>query len=381
MTNRLNKLPEFLRVPVTNDDPNAQPIEKVEVNSINLVAALIDKVQESGNYQNDWSDLDTYLPEFKLDDVLEGLNDRFTINDPKMLKGFMRSKGTKSDIDYVTKNLGLKLDIKEADDYYVAKSIILYLLYNYDNLFEDWFFETVTDEMILKYLTERVRYVKNIDPDDVDNVDPFLVVNFNTSGREILIAVGVENPTDEQVAAMDEAIEAYLTSEITDYDAVDCSIVVVISYDMDSEVFDPELILNTNETMREITKNRLLPHVRLRGFSLVLFMSDNYDTSARVDDSMFVAPNHSGWNDDFVLDLDDGTESTKANVEVVDEYPSQSSAEEGEGDIVITRLPTKYSYDDLSIGENVIDTSNSSSIVDYDAYIGADLELKSESQL
>lgn len=279
MTNRLGKLPAFLRVP--NGNNSDEPIENISVNTINLVAALIDKIQASGSYQNDWSNIDIYLPEFKLEEVMEGLVGKFDITDPKMLKGFVRSKGTSSDLDYVSKFLGIDIDIHDAD-YYSTLGIVNMMLRLYPQLFseiEDW---GITDDMIISWLGIRVRVVNNRNPEIVNNITPQVVVNYQISSYDVLVLMGYENPSSGQVLAFDDVLDKYYASLRTDPYEYDCAIVVSISYDMDIPTYNPDILNDLSSLVDTIVDNRLLPHIRVQGYTLSLVLQDVYGVESRI---------------------------------------------------------------------------------------------------
>ncbi len=284
MTNRLGKLPDWLRV--SNGNSGDEPIENINVNTINLVAALIDKIQESGNYQNDWSDLSTYIGQFKMDEVLDGLIGRFDISDPKMMKGFQRSKGTISDLQYVTKILGINVDIYDAD-YYATIGIVNMLDRLYHSLFPDLISRGITDEQIIEWLGERVRVVNNRTPElvandtynssgDTTELNPNvkLVVNYDRSSYEVLQLMGYPLPSPAQVMAFDDVLAKYFASTLLDADTSACSIVAAVSYDMDSSAFDPTILDELSSIFGIIVRNRLLPHIRVQGYTLNLTLVD-----------------------------------------------------------------------------------------------------------
>lgn len=271
MSSRLSKLPSFLRE--STGAVGDEPIEGIKVNTINLVAALIDKIQESGNYQNDWSDPEKYVPQFHLNEVMQGLVGKFDITDPKMLKGFLNSKGTISDLRYVTKMIGIELDIRESD-YYATLGIINGLHTDYNSLFPDILDRDLTDEMILEWMGERIRYADNVNLWYADNVDPYYVINFNRSSYEILELMGYKDPSPAQVLAFDDIYGKYLAAVESDPDTLACSISVFVNYDMDSPSYDPDTLRNLSELFKVIAENRLLPHIRIQGYQLNLRMYD-----------------------------------------------------------------------------------------------------------
>lgn len=325
MTSRLSRLPAYLRV--QNGNNSDEEIENLEVNTINLTAALVDKVQQSGNYQNDWSVLEDYVNEFKLDEVMAGLVGRFDITDPKMLKGFQSSKGTMSDLKYVTKLLGIQIDIKDAD-YYANLGLVNMLVRIYPDLF--WELESwgVTDERIISLMGVRIRKVNNRKPEVVDNVTPGLVINAERSTYEVLTLVGYSEPSALQIIAFDECFAKYMASVSLSPDESDCSIIVSIKYDMDSSSFDPGIVNDLSHIVNLIVNNRLLPHIRVQGYTMNLSMSDTVRSSNVVD---------------------------------------------GGASVSISRVVQKVSYDNLSVGADVYDVSE---VLNYRGAIGATFRLE-----
>lgn len=330
MTNRLAKLPAYLRI--SNGNGSDEPIENLEVNTINLTAALIDKVQESGNYQNDWSVMSDYVNEFKLDEVMAGLVGKFDITDPKMLKGFQNSKGTISDLKYVTKLLGINIDIRDAD-YYATIGLVNILVRYYPELFSELIEWGTTDEQIIELLGVRIRKVNNRHPEVVNNVTPNLVVNAERSTYEVLQLMGYPNPTDNQVLAFDECLAKYLASVTLEPDEADCSIIIGIQYDMDSSSFDPGIINELSSIVNLIVKNRLLPHIRVQGYTLSLALS---------------------------------------------EVVQSRNIKDGPASVSITREVQKVSYDQLSVGADIYDKKEK---LNYHGTIGDTFRLEGERNL
>lgn len=372
---RLSRLPQYLRI--RNSDPiveGSDEIESLEPNLINLTAALLDKLNSTSNYQNDWSNIEEYLPEFKLDEVLGGLNGIFDVYDPKMLKGFVRSKGTRSDVDYVTKGLGINLSIKEADEYYLSTSIVKYLSYYYPDLYPSFIYD-LSDEDILPLFGMLVWYADNVNPYKANNVTPRKAVNFNRSSYSVLVTLGVDPPSEAQVAALDEALVKYIESSKLNPDAIDCSLLVEVSYDIDRPGFDAKVLEQLNTLMRIVVANRLLPHVRLRGISVILKMVDKYVSRSRISDPIFTV----GQVDtDVEIYQPSYTENLRISSDV-DTSPTDSYNQET-ADPVSTSLvkmnPAKSSYQYLKVGATMIRTDDPTR--SYNGYVGNKLQLRAE---
>lgn len=101
-------------------NPEAQAtlelIEQILPNTVNVTAAMIDKILSELEGFNTWTELEDLKREFKISELFEGQENFYSVSRTELLKGFFQFKGTYVDIQYLMKTAGYELTISEKGD-------------------------------------------------------------------------------------------------------------------------------------------------------------------------------------------------------------------------------------------------------------------------
>lgn len=189
----LRQIPEFLLREKEDADNLKELLEQLNPNAVNTTAALVDKIMSELPDMNTWTDLETYITEFKLDEVFEGLDDDFySVKQSELLKGFFTFKGTELDLAYIMRVAGYTLRIFDADYYRRGTSLFNILMDSFPGEFDDLlnkmdpatldkFFET-----FLRFF-DNVIVVDNVSPTVLDNLAELKVVNESEELQENIL--------------------------------------------------------------------------------------------------------------------------------------------------------------------------------------------------
>lgn len=368
----LSRLPEYL-VDSKNDEVlDNEPLESLNPNSINVTASLIEKLMYGLEAFNNWTDFNEYSKEFKLDEVLDGIKDSFSISQAELLKGFFKSKGTLADIQFVLKTAGYNLNIYEAEYYYQNQSITGVMSYRYYEIFKDLLAAGYTEEQFLALLTTtRIMKVNNVVIKKVDNNNPIKVINVNISAEEFFRGLDWI-PSQAQLDALPEVLSLYLEASLLDSSVIDCSITADISADMDTVGFDGINVSKISALLESIIKTRLSICTYLRRFMIFLEMRDKYNVKQRIDDVSYInfIISKSVLSDfpfiDRVKDAKSRIELTRNTVDIYDR--------DMEDPITLGIIKnTLKSYPHLKIGDKILDPTRD---ILYSGYVGSNLRLE-----
>lgn len=294
-TKILRRIPEFLLKradPIPEDA--TEPLELLEPNTINVVAALLDVVNEDlGGLEqfNTWSDFEQYIGEFRLDEVFEGLDAGFyNVSDPELLKGFFSFKGTEIDLQYLLKIAGFTIVIYDSSYFSQAESM-------YDLLISrpGGFEEEIAEILAAFSQPEIDEGFAKLEPHQVNNVTPLVsnpnaylfVINVSTSIEDFLATEGVVLSPE----ALDYVTSLYLIYIDSFYydDKTECDIVSELYVDLDSPNFVGFKPTKVNSVLRAILKTRITPCAYLKSNTAYLETKDYYSAPARVSDQMTLA--------------------------------------------------------------------------------------------
>lgn len=289
-------------------------LEKVEPNTVVLVAGLMDKILSELQRFNHWDDYATYIKEFRLPEVFEGLEEGFyDVSNPELLEGLFAFKGTSLDVQYILKVAGLNMEIYDKDYYRRNTSIALLMEGKYSPAFDniiaqadldklDQLFDTspnlvigVGDAQASDYTGTYVDKVYNDQDLKVDNTAGNKVFGFslNTVSSTEAIDLGnllliVENQlnisfSEEQRDLLPYLVQDYLSAReaILNGD-LDCSLTAEINVDLDSPDFDGFRSSAIKERIREVVATRISVCVYLRLILLSLSTKTNYNPKEKV---------------------------------------------------------------------------------------------------
>lgn len=280
----VSRLPEFLIDRKEGDYTDKEILEALNPNTINVSASILEKILYGLDSFNNWDDFQKYSKEFKLDVVLGEINDVFKIDQPELLKGFFKSKGTLADIQFVLRTAGYNLNIYEADYYYRNQTISGVMYYHYLDIYRD-LLDKYTEEDFQNAL--KIRYIHKVNNNQiikVDNNSPLKVINVNIGWEEFFSSLGY-TPTQDMIDKLPEVLQMYLDASLIEEGSLECSITADITADLENGNFDGMDVSKINKLLDSIVRNRLSVCTYLRRFMIFLEMEDSFVTKSRVKDN------------------------------------------------------------------------------------------------
>lgn len=104
-------VPEYLLKEV--ETTSTEFIEKYEPNSITITAGVMENLINKLRDYDTWNDFDSYVKEFKIDEIFPEPGTIYNLTQPELLKGFFTYKGTDLDLVYISKLFGIDLSVLE----------------------------------------------------------------------------------------------------------------------------------------------------------------------------------------------------------------------------------------------------------------------------
>lgn len=321
-TKILRRLPEYLRQRVDAQEGSTEPLESLVPNSINVIAALLEKINEDlGDIKdfNNWADFNTYIEEFKLDDVFEEAAGFYQVSYPELLKGFFAFKGTDIDLKYLLKVIGFEFTIYDSESFSQASSLYS-LIQNTPGPFAseyqqilDSFTQVEFDELVS---TLSVWEADNQNPISITN-EGLKIVNVDSNIEDVLLSEYGISLTPEAITYLEEVLlQEYYNAQILSSQYGDCEIFASLRIDMDSPAFQGYKGSDTQAKVRVVLKTRMSPCTYLKGTDVQLATKDIYSATTRVDDPITISLQNETVdevhlpNDDFVV---------TQNIEIPDE--------------------------------------------------------------
>ncbi len=179
----LLQIPEFLINEKADADAAKELLERLNPNSVNVTAALVDKIVSELPPMNNWTDFQRYISEFKLDEIFDGLDgDFYAIKRSELLKGFFTFKGTELDLSYIMRIAGYTLEVYDAEYYRRGLSFYNILIDHFPGMFEE-LLQKFDPETLDSFFTTYLNYmrdviiVNNVNPKILDNSANLVVVN------------------------------------------------------------------------------------------------------------------------------------------------------------------------------------------------------------
>lgn len=190
-------LPEYLKKERDYSNSATEILEKLDPNSANISAALVDKIVSDLPEFNTWSEYDDYSKEFKFGEVFANLDPSiYSIKKTELLKGFFSFKGTLIDIRYLTKIAGYDLSIFEPRYYQNNRNPYKILIRDYwddlqhiitgisEDSFNNGILKVLYSDVIvvdgvahLLINDQGAHHILNDFPDKVNNIDPYKIRN------------------------------------------------------------------------------------------------------------------------------------------------------------------------------------------------------------
>lgn len=269
----LDQIPPHLRVTKPKEEQKGtEALEVLKPNAVNMTAALLDKMIEDLDKfpLNDWSDINEFLPDFKLDVIFEGLDSKlYNIKDPELLKGYTAFKGTMTDILYLLKIANYKMIVYEADHYLNEQSVYDLMLTRHPDKFKDVLANFSKEQIDTLLAASDVRKIDNVNPWKIDNVNPVVISNRTIDSKEVLRVLGLDKQPLETQAIFKEFLKLYKNSATKDYNRYNCTLSAEVFIDMDKD-FTGSDSTKLYRIMKDILYARVSPCVYLKNITTYL---------------------------------------------------------------------------------------------------------------
>ncbi len=293
-TKVLKRLPDFLLKRLDDNSLTGNetlPFESLKPNTINLTAAIIEKVIEDLDEIkfNDWSDFELYVQEFKLSEVFENIDEGFyTVKDPELLKGFFAFKGTDVDIQYLLKVSGYSLVIYDAGYFEGAESMYELLVTRPGD-------HGAEIDLILAAMTQEeidIGFAK-LTPWSVDNVNPLInnpsnnlfLINAIGTIEDLLSSYGVSLSPDA-LTYVESLYLIFIDSFSANYDKGNCEIKSQLFVDLDSTSFKGFKSNTTTKQIKTLLRTRISPCVYVGATEALLETKDYFSVPTKVSDAL-----------------------------------------------------------------------------------------------